>query len=68
MATWTKDPITGERTLTTPATAPKARCCVEVAEVKTAKKKSFFSRATVTPEPITETVTATDETTYQSTD
>jgi len=34
MAQWIKDPKTGERTLAVAATAPKARCCVEVAEVK----------------------------------
>lgn len=36
MATWMKDPATGEKVLVTPATAPKARCCVQVAEVKAA--------------------------------
>jgi len=34
MATWMRDPETGEKILVTPATAPKARCCLEVAEVK----------------------------------
>ena len=37
MAQWIKDPLTGEKTLAAPATAPKARCCVEVAEVKAAQ-------------------------------
>ena len=40
MATWTKDPVTGEKTLTVAATAPKARCCIEVAEVKAALPES----------------------------
>jgi hypothetical protein len=57
MATWTKDPATGERTLLTPATAPKARCCVEVAEVKAkTSKKAFIPES----DPITETVKETE--------
>ena len=52
MATWMKDPATGERILITPATAPKARCCVEVAEVKAALPKE--PEAFVMPNLLTE--------------
>lgn len=52
MATWMKDPETGERVLITPATAPKARCCVQVAEVKAALPKE--SEAFVMPTLLTE--------------
>lgn len=51
MATWMKDPETGEKILVTPATAPKARCCVEVAEVKKKTTKAFIP-TTVEPEPL----------------
>lgn len=39
MAQWIKDPETGAKTLAVAATAPKARCCVEVAEAKAALPK-----------------------------
>jgi hypothetical protein len=61
MATWTKDPATGERTLLTPATAPKARCCVEVAEVKAKTTKKTFIPEPLATEP-------TDETAHESID
>ena len=52
MATWMKDPETGERVLITPSTAPKARCCVQVAEVKAALPKE--PEAFVMPTLLTE--------------
>lgn len=52
MATWMKDPETGEKVLLTPATAPKARCCVQVAEAKAALPKE--PEAFVMPTLLTE--------------
>ena len=63
MATWIKDPVTGEKTLAIAATAPKARCCIEVAEVKAAlpPEPTDF----IMPTLLTE---AELETAYQGTD
>lgn len=63
MATWNKDPVTGEKTLATPATAPKARCCVEVEAVKAALPPA--PPEFIMPTLLTE---AELETAYQSTD